>query len=221
MLQQRYTMDYGSRKAGSRPTLATDEYHPLFFLDMIIIVGRPMKSLTRASDRFFDNTTLSFRHWSSSYSCKHIHGFSFDLGHRTFRLATAATRESWFIVMHPTGTTMAELPSSRREQRQKAEEASKSSALEYPHAQFLTGYIKELFLSNDLLGEGLRLRGSWMGRRRRTSRSTSGRRFKKCSWKIGPIISETTPRMASGTRTNRPSTLTITAPTLKSKLMTT
>src|SRR6266480_2568357 len=129
MLQQRYTMDYGSGKAGSRSTLATDKYHPLFFLDMIIIVGRPMKPLTQASARFFDNITLSFRHWRSSYSCKHIHGFSFDLRHRTFRLATAATRESWFIVMHPTRSAVVELPSPRQDQRHKAEEASKSSAL--------------------------------------------------------------------------------------------
>ena len=134
MLQQRYTIDYGSRKAGSRPPQSTSEYHPVFFLDMIIIVGRPMKPLTQTSDRFFDNVTLSFRHWRSSYSCKHIHGFSFDLGHRTFRLATAATRESWFIVMHPTGGSMAELPSSPRDRRRKVEEASKSSALQRHHA---------------------------------------------------------------------------------------
>lgn len=160
MVQQRYTMDYGSRKAGSRATQSTDEYHPLFFLDMIIIVGRPMKPITHASDRFFDNVTLSFRNWRSSYSCKHIHGFSFDLQHRTFRLATAATRESWFIVLHPAGTRMHELPSSRRKQRQNAEEGSKSSALRYEHAQFLVAYMKQLFLLNELLGEGVE--ASWV-----------------------------------------------------------
>jgi len=160
MLQQRYTIDYGSRKAGGRATQATDEYHPLFFLDMIIIVGRPMKPLTQASDRFFDNVTLGFRNWRSSYSHKHIHGFSFDLRHRTFRLATAATRESWFIVMHPTGRVMTELASSRRDQRHQAEDAAKSSALQYSHAQFLAGYIKQLFLLNELLGEGVE--ASWV-----------------------------------------------------------
>ena len=61
MLQQRYTIDYGGRSVGSRPAQPTDAYHPLFFLDMIIIVGRPLKPLTRTSDRFFDNVTLSFR----------------------------------------------------------------------------------------------------------------------------------------------------------------
>lgn len=44
MLQQRYTIDYGSRKAGSRPTLSTDEHHSLFFLDMIIVVGSSDKT---------------------------------------------------------------------------------------------------------------------------------------------------------------------------------
>lgn len=153
-------MDYGSRKAGSRATQPTDEYHPVFRLDMIIMVGRPMKPITHASDRFFDNVTLSFRNWRSSYSCKHVHGFSFDLQHRTFRLATAATRESWFIVLHPAGTKMRELPSSRRAARQKAEEASKSSALRYEHAKLLAAYIKQLFLTNELLGEGVE--ASWL-----------------------------------------------------------
>lgn len=160
MVQQRYTIDYGSRKAGSRPTRSTDEYHPIFRLDMIIIVGRPMKPITHASDRFFDNVTLSFRNWRSSYSCKHIHGFAFDLQHRTFRLATAATRESWFVVLHPAGARMQELPSSRRKQRQRAEEASTSSALRYEHARFLAAYIKQLFRLNELLGEGVE--ASWV-----------------------------------------------------------
>lgn len=160
MLQQRYTIDYGSRKVGSRPTHADDEYHPLFFLDMIIIVGRPLKAITQSNDRFFDNVTISFRNWRSSYSCKHIHGFSFDLQHRTFRLATAATRESWFIVMHPSGPVLTELPSSRREQRKRSEESSKSSALQLSHAQFLATYIKQVFLSDELLGEGVE--ASWV-----------------------------------------------------------
>ena len=153
MLQQRYTIDYGSRKAGGRSTQPTDEYHPLFFLDMIIIVGHPLKPITQSNDRFFDNVTISFRNWRSSYSCKHIHGFSFDLQHRTFRLATAATRESWFIVMHPIGNVITEFPASRRDQRQKAEEASQSSALQLHHAQFVAAYIKQVFLLDEFLGK--------------------------------------------------------------------
>lgn len=160
MLQQRYTLDYGSRKVGSRLPHIDDEYHPLFFLDMIIIVGRPLKAITQANDRFFDNITLSFRNWRSSYSAKHVHGFSFDLQHRTFRLATAATRESWFIVMHPKGNTLAELPSSRRDQRKRSEESSRASALEQSHAQFLAAYIKQVFLLDELLGEGVE--ASWV-----------------------------------------------------------
>ncbi|KIW21834.1 uncharacterized protein PV07_12744 [Cladophialophora immunda] len=118
-----------------------------------------MKPITHASDRFFDNGTLSFRNWRSSHSCKHIHGFAFDLQRRTFGLATAATRESWFIVFHPAGTRIHELPPSRRAQRQEVEEASRSSALRYEHAQFIAAYIKQLFLLNELLGEGVE--ASW------------------------------------------------------------
>lgn len=155
MLQQRYTIDYGSRKAGSRPAHIGDEYHPVFFLDMIIIVGRPLRPITQRHDRFFDNITLSFKNWRSSYSCKHIHGINFDLQHRTFRLATAATRESWFVVMHPTGAAVTEITSSRREQKKRLEQSSRSSALQTHHAQFLAAYIKQVFLADELLGEGV------------------------------------------------------------------
>lgn len=155
MLQQRYTINYGSRNAGSRPAHAGDEYHPAFFLDMIIIVGRPLRPITQRHDRFFDNITITFKNWRSSYSCKHIHGFSFNLQHRTFRLATAATRESWFIVMHPVGAAGTEFGSSRRERQQQLKESSQSSALQTPHAQFLATYIKQVFLADELLGEGV------------------------------------------------------------------
>ncbi|PVH90186.1 hypothetical protein DM02DRAFT_683926, partial [Periconia macrospinosa] len=101
MLQKRYTMDYGSKKAGSRAAAPDDEYIPSFFLDLLIIIGRPLKPITQPSSRFFDNMTISFKNWRASYSSKHIHGLSFDLEHRTFRLATAATREAWYVVMHP------------------------------------------------------------------------------------------------------------------------
>ncbi|CAN9353118.1 unnamed protein product [Alternaria alternata] len=37
MLQKRYTIDYGSRKAGSRAAALEDEYIPSFFLDLLII----------------------------------------------------------------------------------------------------------------------------------------------------------------------------------------
>ncbi|KAH7335097.1 hypothetical protein BKA66DRAFT_577500 [Pyrenochaeta sp. MPI-SDFR-AT-0127] len=101
MLQRRYTIDYGSKKAGSRPAAPEDEYVHSFFLDLLIIIGRPLRSITQPSSRFFDNITITFKNWRASYSAKHVHGLSFDLEHRTFRLATAATREAWYIVMHP------------------------------------------------------------------------------------------------------------------------
>jgi hypothetical protein len=147
-------MDYGSRKAGSRAAALDDDYIPSFFLDLLIIVGRPLKPITQSSSRFFDNITISFKNWRASYSAKHVHGLSFDLKHRTFRLATAATRESWYIVMHPIADAPEELL-SRGERRKRYEKSSQSSALELHHAQFLSSYIKQIFLIGDLLGEGV------------------------------------------------------------------
>ena len=94
MIQQQYTMDYESRKEGVHTTSKDDEYHPLFFLNIIILVGRPIQAITQINNRFFDNVTITFRNWRSSYSYKHIHGLFFDLEQRTFRLATATTHES-------------------------------------------------------------------------------------------------------------------------------
>ena len=94
MIQQQYTIDYGSRKESTRTTSKDDEYHPLFFLDMIILVSHPMQAITQINDRFFDNVTITFRNWRSSYSYKHVYELSFDLEQHTFRLATTASRES-------------------------------------------------------------------------------------------------------------------------------
>jgi hypothetical protein len=154
MLQRLYTVDYGSRKAGSRAAAMDNEYLPAFFLDLLIIIGRPLQPITQPSNRFFDNITVSFRNWRASYSCKHTHGLPFDLEHRTFRLATAATRESWYIVMHPIAITADELL-SRGERRKRLEKSSQSSALELRHAHFLATYIKRIFLIGELLGEGI------------------------------------------------------------------
>src|SRR4051812_24896237 len=62
--------------------------------------------------------------------------------------------------MHPSGSVLTELPSSRREQRKRSEESSKSSALQFSHAQFLATYIKQVFLLDELLGEGVE--ASWV-----------------------------------------------------------
>ena len=159
MIQQRYSIDYGSRKSGGRKTGPQDECHPEFFLDMLIIVGRPLHAITRVNERFFDNVNVSFHHWRASYSAKHVHGLHFDLQHRTFRIASAATRESWFIVMHPIVNSMTEMLQSQQEQRRRMEESSGSSALQYHHAEFLASYIKEIFHVEELLGEGVE--ASW------------------------------------------------------------
>ena len=77
-------MDYGSRKEGIHAASKDDEYHPLFFLDMIILVGHPMQAIIWVNDQFFNNVTITFRNWHLSYSYKHIHGLSFNLEQRTF-----------------------------------------------------------------------------------------------------------------------------------------
>jgi hypothetical protein len=158
MLHRLYTLDYGSRQAGSKAADIADEYHPVFYLDYISIVGRPLHPITQASDRFFDNVTVSFKDWNMPYASKHSE-FPFDLEHRTFQLATAATRETWFIVMHPTLAPTAEPLPSRREQLKKQAKPSHSSGLQHHHAQVLLSYIKEVFLSSELLGE--RVEPSW------------------------------------------------------------
>ena len=147
-------MDYGHRHAGSRAASTEDRYVPKFYLDLLILVGRPLRPITKPPVEFFDNITVSFKHWRASYSCKHVHGLSFNIEHRTFRLATAATRESWFIVMHPIVNSPEPLV-SRSERRKNREKAAEHSALEHRHAFFLASYIKEVFLIGDLLGEGI------------------------------------------------------------------
>lgn len=155
MLQRSYTIDYGSRKDRSRPTTAEDEYYPRFFLDLIILVGRPLKSITQPSARFFNNITISFKNWRAPYAVKHSHGLPFKLDNRTFQLATTATRESWYIIMHPIVAPVTELPSSRRERSKRREKSIQSSALRIHHAQFLAAYIKQVFPISELLGEGI------------------------------------------------------------------
>jgi hypothetical protein len=54
-------MDYESRKAGSRAAALEDEYIPSFFLDLLIIVERPLRPITQPSSRFFNNITISFK----------------------------------------------------------------------------------------------------------------------------------------------------------------
>jgi len=155
MLQTHYTLNYGSSRAGSRPANIDDEYYPIFHFDFISIVGRPLKPIVRRSTRFFDNVTITFRRWHAPYSAKHLHGTSFELAHRTFRLATGAAREAWYIVLHPVAVPVEEPPPSRQDRRKRREASSQSSAVQYHHAQALASYIKQVFGGGELLGEGI------------------------------------------------------------------
>jgi hypothetical protein len=159
MLHRLHTMDYGSRRCGSRAVDISDDIYPLFYLDYISIIGVPLRPLTRANHRFFDNVTVTFKDWQMPYPGKHQSKLHFDLENRTFRLASAATRETWFIVMHPMVAPVLEFPSSRRERLKKKARSSRLSALKIHHAEVLASYIKEIFLSGELVGE--RVEPSW------------------------------------------------------------
>ena len=132
-----------------------DEYYPTFHLDMLTFIGQPLKPLTRQSEQFFDNITVTFRNWSAPYSSKHTHGISFELDYRTFRIATAASREAWYIVMHPIAAPVRDLPTSWREHRLQSERSSQQSAMRSHHAGRLADYVRRTFSRGQLLGEGI------------------------------------------------------------------
>ena len=158
MLHRRYTIDYSSRQAGSSATDGSEKYYPLFFLDFLSIVGLPLKPITRVNGDFFDHVTITFKDWHVPYLAKHQFKMPFDLTHRTFRLATASTRETWYIVMHPIVAPAAELL-SRRKRLEKQKKSSQTSALQTHHAQALASYIKRIFDLADFASE--RVEASW------------------------------------------------------------
>jgi hypothetical protein len=51
-----------------------------------------MKAISRASDRFFDNVTVTLKDWHLPNAEKHHYKMHFGLKHRTLRVVTAATR---------------------------------------------------------------------------------------------------------------------------------
>ncbi|KAL7916943.1 hypothetical protein ACQKWADRAFT_317722, partial [Trichoderma austrokoningii] len=165
MFQRRFTMDYGRGGAGSKPASDKDDYFPIFHLDMISIVGCPLRPITSGSG-FFDNIMFTLQHWQAPYSSKHaISSLPFELTGRTFRLGTGSTREVWFVVMHPVQNDMFELPHSRAELRRQKNAPGRGSAMKRHHAEELATYIKQVFLLGDLLGEGVE--PSWrLGERR-------------------------------------------------------
>jgi hypothetical protein len=154
-------MDYGSRRSGSRAADVTNELHPLFFLDYISIVGLPLQPITRATTQFFDNVTVTFKNWQMPYPGKHLQSqLNFGLENRTFQLASAATRETWYIVMHPIAAPVRDFSGSRQERLKKRAKSDSLSALKVHHAQVLASYIKDVFLSNNELYGG-RIEPSW------------------------------------------------------------
>jgi hypothetical protein len=92
------------------------------------------------------------------YLAKHQFKMPFDLTHRTFRLATAATRETWYILMHPIVAPAVEVVSQRKRMEKQAK-ASRTIALETHHAQALASYIKRIFNLADFASE--RVEPSW------------------------------------------------------------
>jgi hypothetical protein len=93
-----------------------------------------------------------------SYTGIHQYKLLFDLEHRTFQLASAATREIWFIVIHPIVAPAVELLSQRACLKKQAQSAQ-TSALQHHHAEALASYIKKVFLSGGFTGERVEL--SW------------------------------------------------------------
>ncbi|KAK2470198.1 hypothetical protein H9L39_18346 [Fusarium oxysporum f. sp. albedinis] len=135
-----------------------DDYYPVFRLDFVSIVGLPRRPICRPS-HFFDNITISFRHWSAPYSSKHVQGIDFDLSGRTFRIATGATREAWFIVMHPS-----QRAAGANNPRRRHDATHTRTALVQGRALMLASYIKDIFLEGELLGEGVEPRWALGGK---------------------------------------------------------
>ncbi|WKT53995.1 hypothetical protein QSH57_004579 [Fusarium oxysporum f. sp. vasinfectum] len=156
--ERRVVLDYGSKKTGSKPASEEDDYYPVFRLDFVSIVGLPRRPICRPS-HFFDNITISFRHWSAPYSAKHVQGIDFDLSGRTFRIATGATREAWFIVMHPS-----QRAAGANNPRRRHDTTHTRTALVQGRALMLASYIKDIFLEGELLGEGVEPRWALGGK---------------------------------------------------------
>ena|SRR5579862_8734222 len=93
------------------------------------------------------------------YTRKHQCKLPFDLENRTFRLASAVIRETWFIMMHAIVAPPVKLLSTQREHLKKQAQSSLLSALQHHHAKALASHIKEVFLSGGFIGE--RVESSW------------------------------------------------------------
>ncbi|KAB5522988.1 hypothetical protein GE09DRAFT_1258623 [Coniochaeta sp. 2T2.1] len=155
LFQRRLTMDYGKRGPGSRPASRDHAYYPAFHLDMISIVGRPLLPIT-SRNGFFDNVTFSLRYWQAPYSSKYVvTSLPFSLQNRTFRIAIGASREIWFVVMHPVQPQTDEASDARGRRRAGKASSGRGSAVKRHHAEALAAHIKDVFLDGELLGEGV------------------------------------------------------------------
>ncbi|OCK87133.1 uncharacterized protein K441DRAFT_595604, partial [Cenococcum geophilum 1.58] len=84
ILQQLYIIDYRSKKAGLKAAAVDDKYHYTFYLNLLIIISRPLRPITQSNGRFFNNITITFKNWRALYSSKYIYSLPFNLEHHTF-----------------------------------------------------------------------------------------------------------------------------------------
>ncbi|KAL3290678.1 hypothetical protein RB213_000964 [Colletotrichum asianum] len=141
MMQEKHTIDFGSRRAGCTQARPSDGFFPQFYLDFFSVVSKPGRPISRHSRPIFNNITMSFQRWSAPYGAKHVSRIPFNVTRRTFRIAQASTRKTWFIVMHPAG---------------------EKSGMPMPLACELASYITGVFQSPALLGEGIQRLNWWM-----------------------------------------------------------
>jgi archaellum component FlaG (FlaF/FlaG flagellin family) len=87
-----------------------------------------------------------------SYTGIHQYKLLFDLKHQTFWLASAATREIWFIVIYLIVASAVELL-SQQTYLKKQTQSAQTSTLQHHHTETLTFYIKEVFFSGGFTDE--------------------------------------------------------------------
>lgn len=107
-----------------------------------------MRPISKPSSHFFDNIEVSLRTWHSTYSNKHSPSLPFAMAGRTFRLATASSREHWYIVMHPNSSNENSNTTWQQPQTQ-------STALARHHAEAITSHIRDVFSGPGLSGLGI------------------------------------------------------------------
>jgi hypothetical protein len=124
----------------------------VWHLDFYSVVGRPLHVLSRPGT-FFKNIYFTLGDWYACYQSKHtLSALPFSLGGRTFRIGMAASREVWFIVMHPITPIVEEEEPTRARRKAKP---IKNTAMQRHHAEVLAAYIHNLFLTGSLVGHGV------------------------------------------------------------------